>query len=168
MPYTRQGTDHPFWMKECRADGGMLNWHRAKNTISVTNRLLCLLNSPITMSKFSERLYFFLATIGLLLTWYFNLRFFADGGSMAPDSFFPSAFANPLTTAITLDVYWSALVFSIWAISEKSDPFAPRPWLYIGLCFAVGLAFALPLYLGRRQQLRRNAREAASGNFPRI
>jgi 4-hydroxybenzoate polyprenyltransferase len=104
-----------------------------------------------------ERLYYVLAAAGFVLTWYFNIQFFRSGGSVAPDSFFPSAFANPLTTAITLDVYWSALVFSVWVIAEGNEPTAPRPWVYVVLCFAVGLAFALPLYLGRRQQLRRNA-----------
>lgn len=109
------------------------------------------------MTKNSERLYYVLAVAGFALTWYFNIQFFTSGGSVAPDSFFGSAFANPLTTAITLDVYWSALVFSIWVVIERSEPTAPRPWLYVVLCFAVGLAFALPLYLGRRQHLRRMA-----------
>jgi hypothetical protein len=109
------------------------------------------------MSKLAERTYFTFAVIGLLLTGYFNIQFFAGGGSVAPGSFFPSVFANPLTTSITLDVYWSALVFSVWVVAEKNHPLAPAPWVYVVLCFAVGLAFALPLYLGRRQQLRRMA-----------
>lgn len=62
-------------------------------------------------------------------------------------------FANPLTTAITIDVYWSAVVFSAWAIAERRRATSPSPWLCIALCFAIGLAFAFPLYLGRRQQL---------------
>lgn len=117
----------------------------------------CLLKLP-------ERAYFTLAVVGLALTWYFNIQFFASGGSVAPGSFFPSAFANPLSTAITLDVYWSAFVFSAWAVAEKNDPFAPRPWSYVALCFTVGLAFALPLYLGRRQQLRRLASRVVPDN----
>jgi hypothetical protein len=107
------------------------------------------------MSKLPERVYFALAIVGLALTWYFNFLFFSGGGSIAPDSFLPSAFANPLTTSITLDVYWSALVFSIWIVAERNAPLAPAPWIFIVLCFGIGLAFALPLYLGRRAQLRR-------------
>lgn len=98
-------------------------------------------------------LYFVLAVIGLACTWYFNVQYFADGGSVAPAAFFSSALANPLTTAITIDVYWAALVFSIWVVMERRHAAAPSPWLYIALCFGLGLAFALPLYLGRRQQL---------------
>jgi hypothetical protein len=114
-------------------------------------------------AKLGERVYFALAVVGLLLTWYFNIRFFTGGGSVAPASFFPSAFANPLTTAITLDVYWSALVFSIWVITERREPFVPRPWAYVVLCFAVGLAFALPLYLGSRQRGKRMLLPVANG-----
>jgi len=114
------------------------------------------------MSKLREHAYFALAGVGLLLTWYFNIQFFASGGGIAPGAFFPSAFANPLTTAITLDVYWSALVFSVWAVAERNEPFAPRPWIYVVLCFAVGLACALPLYLGSRQRRKRVASEVAS------
>ena len=117
----------------------------------------------MTSSTLPERSYLALAVIGLVITWYFNVQFFAGGGSVAPESFFPSAFANPLTTAITLDVYWSALVFSAWGIVERNERYAPRPWIYIVLCFGIGLAFALPFYLSRRARARR---VAAQDGFP--
>jgi hypothetical protein len=96
------------------------------------------------MPSRTATLYYALALIGLVATWYFNLQFFASGSSVAPDSFFPALFANHLTTAITVDVYWAALVFSIWAVLERGTVGAPRPWLYIILCFGIGLAFAFP------------------------
>ncbi|HEY9095405.1 MAG TPA: DUF2834 domain-containing protein [Hydrogenophaga sp.] len=68
---------------------------------------------------------------------------------MAPSVFWPDAFANALTGAITLDVYLAALAFSVWVLCERR---LPRPWLYVLMCFGVGLAFALPLYLARRQR----------------
>ena len=98
-------------------------------------------------------MYYVLATVGLVATWYFNVQFFLGGGSVAPSSFFGSAFANALTTAITVDIYWAALVFSVWVVLERSRSSSPRPLLYILLCFGVGLAFAFPLYLARRCQL---------------
>ena len=102
-------------------------------------------------------LYYTLAVVGLVATWYFNLQYFAGGGSVAPGPFFAAALANPLTTAFTIDVYWAALVFSVWITVERIHVGSPRPWLYIIFCFGVGLAFALPLYLGRRAQLRHSA-----------
>jgi hypothetical protein len=98
-------------------------------------------------------LYYTLAPVGLLATWYFNIQFFLGGGSVAPDSFFGAAFANALTTAITVDVYWTAIVFSVWVVLERGRTGSPSPWLYIVLSFALGIAFAFPLYLGRRAQL---------------
>jgi uncharacterized membrane protein len=102
-------------------------------------------------------LYYALAVVGLATTWYFNWQFFAGGGSVAPGSFFRAALANPLSTAITIDVYWTALVFSVWVVLERVHAGSPRPWLFIILCFGIGLAFAFPLYLGRRSQLRASA-----------
>lgn len=102
-----------------------------------------------------ELLYYVFALVGLFATWYFNLQYFAAGGSVAPGPFFSAALANPLTTAITIDVYWTALVFSVWVIVERRAPASPMPWPYIALCFGLGIACALPLYLGRRERLRR-------------
>jgi uncharacterized membrane protein YhaH (DUF805 family) len=101
----------------------------------------------------SPRLVFYAvaAFIGLVATWYFNLQYFAGGGSVAPAAFFSAAGANALTTAITIDVYIAAVVFSAWVITERKRHRAPRPGLYIVLCFAVGLAFAFPLYLAVRE-----------------
>ena len=57
--------------------------------------------------------YFVLAVVGLSATWYYNIRFFAEGGSVAPSQFFGSAFANNLTTAITIDISFCAGFFNL-------------------------------------------------------
>lgn len=86
-----------------------------------------------------------LALVGLVLPWWFNLRYFADGGSLAPAAFFGAAFANPLSTAITLDVYLAALAFCTAVAQDRGA--GPRRWWALPLTFGVGLCFALPLYL---------------------
>ncbi len=86
-----------------------------------------------------------LALAGLVLPWWFNLRYFACGGSLAPGDFFGAAFANPLSTAITLDVYIAALAFCIGVAQDRGA--GPRRWWALPLGFGVGLSFALPLYL---------------------
>ena len=86
-----------------------------------------------------------LAAAGLLLPWYFNLAYFAAGGSVAPAVFFRDAFANPLTTAITMDVYLAALAFSVGVAADRG--LGRARWIAIPLCFGIGLAVALPLYL---------------------
>lgn len=120
-------------------------------------REVLLHNAVELIQLFPPGAYHVLAVIGLVVTWYFNIQFFAAGGSVAPESFFGAALANPLTASITLDVYWAAIVFSIWVVRERHRSGVRRPWLYVAACFLLGLA-AFPLYLGRRAQ--------ADGNLP--
>lgn len=96
--------------------------------------------------------YLLLAAVGLVATWTFNIAYFQAGGSLAPQAFFGSAFANPLTTGITLDVYIAALVFSVWVLAEAPRARVRWPALYVVLCFAVALAVALPLFLAVRER----------------
>ena len=86
-----------------------------------------------------------LAIAGLVLPWWFNLRYLSGGGSLAPGAFFGAAFANPLTTAITLDVYLSALAFSLAVALDRTA--GARRWWALPLTFFVGLSFAAPAYL---------------------
>jgi hypothetical protein len=91
------------------------------------------------------RLLGILAIAGLLLPWRYNLQYFMGGGGVAPDVFFRDAFANALTTAITLDVYLAAVAFSVGVALDRA---AGRVrWWAIPLTFGVGLSFALPGYL---------------------
>jgi len=89
-----------------------------------------------------------LAVLGLVLPWQHHLAYFASGGSVLPSVFFRDATANALTTAITIDVYLAALAFSLGVAADRR--IGARRWAYLPLCFFVGLAFALPLYLADR------------------
>jgi hypothetical protein len=100
------------------------------------------------------RFHLALALVGLVLTWFFNLRYFLSGGSVAPDRFWADAMVNPLTSAITVDVYLSALAFSVWVWRETARVSRWRAVAWIALCFGIGLAVALPLYLARRDSAR--------------
>jgi hypothetical protein len=97
-------------------------------------------------------LYYALALAGFLATWYYNSQYIFHGGGLGPSKFFGAAFANFLTTAITIDVYLAALVFSVWVLSDSKRISLKWPWLYIVLCFGVGLAISFPLYLASREK----------------
>lgn len=90
-------------------------------------------------------LFLILAVLGLLLPWYFNWQYFAAGGGVGPGEFFGTAFANTLTTAITLDVYLAAIAFSVWVAGDKAA--GRMRWWAVPITFFVGLSFALPGYL---------------------
>lgn len=105
------------------------------------------MNGPLRLAN----LYYLLALAGLVVTGYFNGRYLLEGGGLGPGEFFGAAMANSLTTAITIDVYLAALVFAVWVVIDSKRTALKRPWLYILLCFFVGLAVAFPLYLARRE-----------------
>ncbi|NML18663.1 DUF2834 domain-containing protein [Azohydromonas caseinilytica] len=112
----------------------------------------------MTLQPLARHALIALAAAGLALPWYFNLAFFASGGSVAPGEFFGAAFANALTTAITLDVYLAAFAFSVGVAADASGG-RPR-WLAVPLCFGIGLAFALPMYLWWRSRPSAGVRPA--------
>lgn len=86
-----------------------------------------------------------LSIAGLVLPWRYNLLYFANGGSVLPEAFFQAAFANALTTAITVDVYLAAAAFGVGVALDRAAG-AVR-WWAIPATFLLGLSFALPGYL---------------------
>lgn len=105
------------------------------------------------MSKNSGlvNVYYALALVGFLATGYYNGQYIMGGGGLEPSEFFGAALTNTLTTAITIDVYLAALTFSVWVITDSKRYSIKKPWLYVLMCFCVGLAIAFPLYLARRE-----------------
>lgn len=99
-------------------------------------------------TRFLRTVFFALALLGLVVPWYFNTRYFLAGGSVLPQVFWRDAFANALTTGITLDVYLAAVAFSVWVAADRR--LGAWRWAYIAACFGVGLACVLPWYLAQR------------------
>ena len=98
--------------------------------------------------KYLRAFFLALACLGLAVPWYFNTVYFLSGGSVMPDVFWSDAFANALTTGITLDVYLAAVAFSAWVAADRR--LGAWCWAYIAACFGIGLAFVMPLYLAQR------------------
>jgi acid phosphatase family membrane protein YuiD len=92
-------------------------------------------------------IYSLFAVVGLLVTGYYNLQYMGQGGSLMPSAFWLAATPTALTTAITLDVYLAALVFSIWVLKDAKVSGVRFAWGYVALTFFVGLCVAWPLYL---------------------
>jgi hypothetical protein len=92
-----------------------------------------------------------MALIGLIATWYFNLQYILQGGSLLLVPFLQAATPTALTTAIAIDVYLAAIVFSIWMVRDSKTSGVRLAWVYVLLTFAVGLCFVWPLYLHMKQ-----------------
>lgn len=93
-----------------------------------------------------------LAVLGLVIPWAYNFDFLAGGGSFAPAPFLAAVTANPLVTGITWDVYIAAVAASLWMVVDARRNGVRGAWVHVVLVFAVGLAFAYPLYLARRER----------------
>jgi hypothetical protein len=106
----------------------------------------------MSKSKILIANYCFLSVVGLIATWYYNIQYFIGSDSIELIPYLQSATVNPATTAITIDIYLSALVFSIWAFLESKRVGIKWPMVYVLLCFAIGLAFAFPLFLAFRER----------------
>lgn len=108
--------------------------------------------------KHLRAVFLLLAFLGLAVPWYFNVVYFLAGGSVMPDVFWRDAFANPLTTGITLDVYLAAVAFSVWIAADRS--LGAWRWACIAACFGISLAFAMPVYLAYRLRADANERDS--------
>ncbi len=104
------------------------------------------------MSTSRSNVYFVLALIGFIVPWIYNLKHFVASGTIMLVPFLKMALANDVTTAITLDVYVAAVVFSVWVFVEYQRVRVARPCFYVLLAFLVGLSFAFPLFLAMRER----------------
>lgn len=96
--------------------------------------------------KGRQALYFALAIVGALGTWYFNLQ--------ATDGFFSQMFATPVSSSLSIDILVVVVVFYIWLFTEVKRLAMTRWWLIIilPLTFVIALAFAYPLFLAFRER----------------
>jgi uncharacterized membrane protein len=98
-----------------------------------------------------RKVYLGLATLGLCATWFYNLQYFASASSFAFSLYLQNALVNSVTTAITIDIYICAGIFSVWAWREAGSLGMKNVWVYVVLAFGIGLAFAFPLFLATRE-----------------
>lgn len=108
-------------------------------------------------------LYFVLAIVGGVGTWYFNLIY--TGGNYLGDWF-----ANAASSSAAVDIIVVLVVASIFYIREgrRLGWRLPLVLLFIPLSTFVAVAFAFPLFLGLRElQLARSELPAAQERHPR-
>lgn len=108
-----------------------------------------------------EAAYAFLAVAGLAVTWYFILVYVASGGSLLDlVAVLGLAFANPISSSFSGDLFVSFAAFVVFVIAEARRIGMRRGWLYPLLGLGLGLAFAFPLFLFARERQRRRQGDA--------
>lgn len=114
--------------------------------------------------------YFVLAALGLVGTWYFNVLYIAAPPDPASGggNYIASWFVNAGSSSAAVDVGVTALAACVFFVVEgRRLGWGWRAWLFIPLTFVVALALAAPLFLGLREISRgRSATSAESGRQP--
>ena len=99
-----------------------------------------------------SRIYFALAFIGTLLSWWYFMGHFQEANSILIGPFLKSATATQASTGVAVDAYFAGIVFAVMAVTSASKDRVKWPWAYVAICFLIGLCLALPLYLGMRER----------------
>ena len=92
--------------------------------------------------------YFLLALLGLIGTWYYNFQFFARDSEL---SYLEAWFANPASSSAAVDIIVVAVMGSVFMAVEGWRLRMWWSWLLIPLSFAIALAFTFPLFLAVRE-----------------
>lgn len=112
-------------------------------------------------SRARQRIYLVLALAGLVLTWYHNLHFMAEGAGMV--AFLEQAMVNHASSSLTLDVGIAALTFVVWMWFEAERLRMGHRWLWVVVTMVIAVAFAFPLFLMMRE---RRLQESGGAHVP--
>jgi ABC-type Co2+ transport system permease subunit len=106
-----------------------------------------------------EATYYVTALAGLVIGWYFNLRYMAEYGAQVGWAHWTGLlFVNPASASAAQDlILGNVIVLPIWTIIEARRSNMRAGWLYFPMSLLTSYAFALALFLAlRERQLRLN------------
>jgi hypothetical protein len=103
-----------------------------------------------------KNIYLIFALLGLLIPYYFLVKFLSTSGFDIP-VLVAQLFANNISAFFAIDLVISILVFWVWMVNEANKLRMKNWWLYILASLTVGLSFALPLFLYFREGKLRSA-----------
>lgn len=94
--------------------------------------------------------YLVLATLGLVIPWYFNIQFMQEYGANLAE-FIAQTKANNPATSFNYDLIIAYLAGSTWMVVEAKRLGMRAGWAYVALGLIVAFGCALPLFLFVRQ-----------------
>ena len=98
-----------------------------------------------------KNIYLTLAFMGLLVPYYFLFNFLGANGLNIP-LLVGQLFANNISAFFAVDLIISIIVFWFYMVAEANKLQMKNWWLYLLASLAVGLSFALPLFLYFRER----------------
>jgi len=108
-----------------------------------------------------KQLYLTFAVVGLIVPYYFFGRFLLANG-FDVRGFVRQVIATPVSTFFASDLLIASLVFLRFLRREAARYAIDDWWLYVLALVAVGLSFALPLFLYTRESRRERLRGAGT------
>lgn len=112
----------------------------------------------MTASLARQVFYGVAAVAGLVLTWFFNLRY--DG----PVSYLAAWFANDASSSAAVDLIVLAVVASVFIVAESRRLGLRWPLGYVVVGFVGAMAFAVPLFLLVRERALAADRRLPAGS----
>ena len=103
-------------------------------------------------SKTKQIIYALLALLGLIVTWYFNLKLMLTPGDFTLSAFIADNYVNAASASITNDLLVVTLVFLFWSFWEARKLGLKHWWMFISLTFGIAIAVAYPLFLLLRER----------------
>lgn len=97
-----------------------------------------------------KHLYLVLAVVGIVLPYYFLITFLMAHG-LDGRAFLQQLFGTQISTFFAMDLLLSSVVFVIYLRHDARRYAIKHRWLYLIALCAVGLSFALPLFLYVRE-----------------
>lgn len=97
-----------------------------------------------------KNLYLVLAIVGMVVPYYFLISFLTAHG-LNGGAFLQQLFGTQISAFFAVDLLVSSVVFVIYSRSEANRYSINHNWLYLIALCAVGLSFALPLFLYVRE-----------------
>ena len=109
-----------------------------------------LLPAAARTARPAAGVYFFLAVLGGVGTWYYNLLYASGGGG---GNYLGDWFANAASSSAAVDIIVVLFVTSVFYLREgrRLGWRLPLVLLFIPLSVVVAVAFAFPLFLGLRE-----------------
>ena len=96
-----------------------------------------------------KRLYLVAAFFGLVLPYYFFIRFILEFG-FDPPLLFAQLAANDISLFFAVDLVITAIIFLVWAYYETNRLKMKNWWVFLVCTLLVGPSFSLPLFLYTR------------------
>jgi hypothetical protein len=109
-----------------------------------------------------EGVYAFLAAVGVVLPWLFNLQWMQEAASPSPIAFFGQGFVNPAASSLTVDLFIACTAFFVFVLVEGRRLQMRWAWLLLPYALVVAFASALPLFLLLRERRLRASADPGS------